>query len=54
MGCIYVQAAKTRQNRLERENTRIDAYPLAKVIHTASYSYPLGQLLYKTCILWIS
>jgi hypothetical protein len=42
MGCMNIQAAKTGQEGLEQENTRTDTYPLAKVIHSASASYPLG------------
>jgi hypothetical protein len=48
IGWINVHIAKTSQKALGGENTRTDTYPLAKVIHTASSSYPLGQLLYKT------
>jgi hypothetical protein len=48
IGWINVHIAKTRQKSLEAITPRLDTYPLAKVIHTASSSYPLGQLLYKT------
>jgi UDP-N-acetylglucosamine enolpyruvyl transferase len=54
MGVNPYSTLKQAKTAPQSKNTRLDAYPLAKVIHTASYSYPLGQLLYKTEKLWIS
>ncbi len=47
-GCFYVQCAKTGQEALRAVLSLQAHTPSEEVIHTASYTYPLGQLLYKT------